>query len=192
MNDPQLMKLFDFNESELNENRNGRLSDRQAKRLQKVERSQKGCSSILGGLLIIVALVGVVIAVSVVPAVISDDRGAAIGIGIAFGVIWPLIWGAFGFFTIRRAFARMEVKVKTAEGPINIVKVVRQEYNPSTKLHNEREAYELRIDGLTFEVQADLADVMMQGDVYAVYHAEFNISDKEGEILSAEFLKKDK
>ena len=188
--DEKLMKFFDFYESELQANRNGRLSEKQKARLSADEKNQKGCSAILGGFLMLIALVGVGIAVAVIPAIINEDRGAAIAVGAAFGCIWPLIWGGIGFSSFRRLFAKMEVKVKKAEGPINIVNVIRQEYNPSTKLHSEHSVHELHVGGRTFEVESNLADVMMQGDIYAVYYADINIADSEDPILSAELLAK--
>lgn len=186
----KLMQFFDFDGSELQANRNGRLSEKQKARLVQAEKSQKGCAVTGGILLFVVALVGVAIAVGVVPAIINEDRGAAIAIGAAFGCIWPLVWGGIGFSSFRRVFAKMEVKVEKAEGPVNIVNVIRQEYNPSTKLHSEHSVHELHVGGRTFEVESNLADFMMQGDIYAVYYADINIADSEDPILSVELLAK--
>jgi hypothetical protein len=190
MGDPQLMKLFDFDESELQANRNGRLSEKQKARLSADEKNQKGCSAILGGFLMLIALVGVGIAVAAIPAIINEDRGAAIAIGVVFGCIWPLVWGGIGFIQVRRAFVKMEVKVRKAEGPINIVKAIREDYNPSTKTHSEYSVYELRVGKRVFEVESEVADVMTQGDVYAVYYADINLDDSEDPVLSAELLEK--
>ena len=190
MTDPQLMSYLDFDEAELQANRNGRLSEKQKTRLEQAEKSSKGCSSIMGFFLVGIGLIGVWIAVSAASALMETERGAAIGVILGLGVAWPLVWGGLGISSIRRSFAKVEIKVKTAEGPINIVKVVRDSYNPSTKMHTDEEAYELHVGRKTFEVESDLADAMRQGDVYAVYCAEFNLADKENEILSAELLEK--
>jgi hypothetical protein len=101
-----------------------------------------------------------------------------------------LIWGAAGFFSIRRAFAKVETKVGKVEGPVNIVKVIRRNYDSNTQTYTDYNAYELRVGGRTFDVRSDLPNVMMQGDVYAVYFAEFNLKEKKREILSAEYLSK--
>lgn len=190
MSDQQLMKFFDFDESELHANRSGRLSERQKMRLAKAEKSQKGCAVTGGIFLFVIALVGVAVAVIFIPTLINEDRGAAIAVGAAFGCIWPLVWGGFGFASASRAFAKMEVKVKKAEGPINIVKAVRDEYNSSTKTHSEYSIYELHVGKRVFEVEPEIADIMMQADVYAVYYADINIEDSEDPILSAEFIRK--
>ncbi len=190
MNDLQLMKLFDFDESDLQSNRNGRLSEKQKARLEQAEKGSKGCSSVLGIFLVGIGLIGVWIAASVAPALWQEERGAAIWLVIGFGMTWPLIWGGLGVVSIRRSFAKVEIKVKKAEGPINIVKVLRNAYNPGTETHSEEEIYELHVGRQTFEVDSELADVMMQGNLYAVYYADYNVEDTEDEILSAEFLKK--
>ena len=57
-------------------------------------------------------------------------------------------------------------------------------------MRTEETIYELHIGGRTFEVGSSLADVMMQGSVYAVYYADFNLEDKEDEILSVDLLSK--
>lgn len=113
-----------------------------------------------------------------------------IAVGAAFGCIWPLVWGGLGFASANRALAKMEVKVKKAEGPINIVKSIRQEYNSSTRRHSEFSIHELRVGKRVFEVEPEIADSMMQGDIYAVYYADINIEDSEDPILSAEFIRK--
>jgi hypothetical protein len=41
MSDPQLMKLLNFDEAELQANRNGRISGRQTARLQNKEKGTK-------------------------------------------------------------------------------------------------------------------------------------------------------
>ena len=38
--------------------------------------------------------------------------------------------------------------------------------------------------------ESELADLMMQGDIYAIYYAEFNLAEKEPKFLSAELIKK--
>jgi hypothetical protein len=190
MSDPQLMKMFEFDESDLQSNRNGRLSEKQKTRLEKAEKSSKGCSSILGLFLVGIGLIGVGIVVSAAPALWQEEREAALWLILGFGVIWPLIWGGLGVVSIRRSFAKVEIKVKKAEGPVNIVRETRSSYNSATKTNSEHTIHELHVGRQTFEVDSELADAMMQGDVYAAYYADANISDIEDAILSVELLKK--
>ncbi len=95
--------------------------------------------------------------------------------------------------------------LKEAEGPVEIV---REEFNAGHG-HINTGVY-LHIGGKRFNVDGDLADVMSQGDVYAVYYDypgsmkngvkrsikgekdayEIYYDDSEGIILSAEFISK--
>lgn len=192
MSDSQLMIHFKFDEAELHANRSGRISEKQKERLQIKESGAKAGSLFLGGIFMLSALIGLGIGGFAVfgegPA--SESLAFRIIMGSVFGCIWTLIWGAAGIFTLQRAFAKMEIKVGKAEGPVNIIKVIRREYNSSTETYSDRTAYELRVGGRTFDVRADLPNLMAQGDVYAVYYADFNLKDKKKEVLSAELLSK--
>lgn len=192
MYDEALMKFFIFDPAELQINRQGGLSPKQKTRLKQQETGAKGCALSLGALLLGVALIGLVIAVAAVPEMASFDQTAALIFGAGFGVIWPLVWGSIGLVSMRRAFAKVTVQVKKAEGPINIVKAIRESYNSSTHTHSTYSVYELHVGGRSFEVDSGIADVMMQGDVYAVYYADINLEDSEDPVLSAELLEKAK
>jgi hypothetical protein len=75
---------------------------------------------------------------------------------------------------------------KKAEGPVNILKADRTRNDSSGHIAHYF-AYELHIGGKAFDVTDGLADVILQGDEYAVYYDDFN-----GKILSAEFVSKAK
>ena len=186
MFDQRLMNLFQFDEGELNANRQGWLSDRQKERLQIKESGAKIGSFFLGGVFMLSSLAGVGLGVYAM----AVDYGLVFRIIMvsAFGCFWTLIWGAAGVMTLSRAFTKMEVKVGKAEGPINIVKVIRREYNSSTETYTDRSVHELLVGGRSFEVRSILPEVMKQGDVYAVYFAEFNLKEKRKEVLSAEWI----
>jgi len=78
--------------------------------------------------------------------------------------------------------------VKKAEGPINIIKADRTSTSMGKSGSIEHYfAYELHIGGKEFDVDENLADVIMQGDEYTVYYDDFN-----SKILSAEFVSKAK
>jgi hypothetical protein len=97
--------------------------------------------------------------------------------------------------------------LKKAEGPVDIV---REEFNGEHG-HIHTGVY-LHIDGKQFAMDEDLADVMSQGDIYAIYYDykgsmkkgvkrsikgekeayEIYFDDSEGIILSAELISKAK
>jgi len=188
MSDQQLMNHLGFDESELQANRNGRISEKQKARLQIKETGSKTGALILGLVCLVSALIG--LGVGTLAAIKGEEIVFKFVFSFVFGCIWPLIWGAVGVFSLRRAFAKMEVKVQKAEGPINIVRVTRRSYNSGMKTFSDYSAYELRVGGRTIDVRSELSNIMMQGDVYAVYYAEFNLTDKKKEVLSAELLTK--
>jgi hypothetical protein len=187
MNDPQLMQLLKFDEAELQANRLGRISEKQRARLAQEESSRKSCSSVMGIFLLIIALVGVGAAVAYGYAMYRFSIAGVIGFGAGFGCIWPLVWGGLGISSLRRSFVKLVIQVKKAEGPVNIVKAVRESYNSSSHTTSHYTVYELHVGGRSFDVSAELPNLMMQGDVYAVYFADNN-QQEAPEILSVDLL----
>lgn len=67
--------------------------------------------------------------------------------------------------------------VKTVEGPLNL-------FVETKKMqHDSYESYTLHVGGVEFDENSDLADIITQGDYYAVYYL-----DAGKEILSMERL----
>jgi hypothetical protein len=176
LEDQQLRKYFEFDEGDLNANRNGYLTPKQQTRLAKEAKAQAGCSLFLGILLL---------GVAVVPILILYFSGAFAFFGAAglVWLIWPIAWGTVAFFRIRGSLSKPNIAVQKAEGPINIVKT--ESYSSST--HTTSVDYELHVGGQTFDVDSDLADYMMQGDIYAIHYTQ-----DPREIISVEQLTKAK
>jgi hypothetical protein len=185
MNDPQLMNLLKFDESDLQTNRNRRLSEKQKARLIKNEKGEKGRAVGMGVFIFIIALIGPAIALGMTLSVGSENLILIILIGVGFGCLWPLVYAAIGYFYVRRAFVKMDAQVKKTEGPVNVVKAVRKSYNATTHTHTEYTVHELHIGGRVFEVAPGLLSIMLQGAVYAVYYADFRSKGKP-QVLSAE------
>lgn len=181
-----LMNQLRFDESELQLNKRGRLSEKQRQHLHIKESGAKAGSLFLGGIFMLSSLAGVGLGAYA----FMVDYGLVFRILMVsvFGCFWTLIWGAAGVMTLSRVFTKMEVKVGKAEGTAKIVKVVRREYNSSTETYSDYSVHELLVGGRTFEVRSTLPEVIQQGDVYVIYYAEFNLKEKKKEILSAEWL----
>ena len=186
MSNQMLMDQLRFDESDLQLNKKGQLSEKQKQNLQLKESGAKAGSLFLGGIFMFSALMG--IALGAYGFIVDYGLVFRIIMVSVFGCFWTLIWGAAGVMTLSRAFTKIQVKVGKVEGPINIVKVLRREYNSSTETFSEHSVHELLIGGHTFEVRSTLPQIMKQGEVYAVYFAEFNLKEKKKEILSAEWL----
>ena len=187
MGDSHLMNYFKFDEADLAANRNGQLTDKQKSRLIKEDRRDRTWSVVGGGFLILIGLVGLVIAIAAGMA--DPDWGFRIGFGLGFGCIWPVVWGGIGVTILRRAFSKFQVQLERATGPVNIIKAERTSTSTDSDgfTHTSHYfVYELHIGGKSFDVQPNLADIMMQGDTYAVYFTE----GSENDILSAELISK--
>jgi hypothetical protein len=184
----ELMDYFKFDEADLAANKIGQLTDKQKLRLSSDAKSGRKWG-IIGGLLFL----GVA---AIFPIAFFGNclfggncktdpgTGALIGGIVLIGVnlIWVGIWGGIGVVLIKSIFSKQEYKLKLAEGPINIVKEL-----SSDSHHHEIVDYELHVGGQVFDVDSDLADFMMQGDVFAFYYlADSNNEDEPMEVLSVE------
>ena len=187
MTDQKLMDYFKFDQGDLTANKNGQFTDPQKARLVKEDKRDRTGSLIGGGFLFLIALVGIVIAV--VAGMADPDWGFRIGFGLGFGCIWPLCWGGVGYLILNRAFAKFQVQLKRALGPVNIIKAERTSTSTDSDGFSHTShyfVYELHVGGQSFDVDSSLADIMMQGDTYAVFYTE----GSENDILSAELISK--
>ena len=78
---------------------------------------------------------------------------------------------------------KADFDLKYVEDKVNIIKD--DNYNTAAKRYETD--YELHIGGVTFDVASKLADIIMQGDTYAIYYIEGT-----KDILSAEKIKSEK
>jgi len=179
--DQQLMDYFKFDLSDLHANQQGQFTDKQRTRLIQEDKSNRTWSMIGGSGLMLIALIG--LAGGAFAVTQDHDLGFQIGFGLGFGCLWPLIWGGIGFFVIRNALSKHDIKLARVQGQVNIVS--RESYNSQS--HTTSTYHELHIGGQDFDVEGDLADVLMQGDEYILYYV-----DGSSEILSAELVSKAK
>jgi hypothetical protein len=183
MSDGQLMKYFDFEESDLHANQNTHLSEKQKARLLNLDKFRKRKGVANGGCLFVIALPGLLITLGSLFFLPGSNKG----VYLILGLFWLALWGALGIYVMRSVFAGFNEKVHKAEGPINLVKV---EKSYRKKYRGTQRAYfstdELHIGGKIFDVIPEVASLMGQGDVYTVYYLEGSMS----EILSAELLEK--
>jgi len=188
MNDDLLRKYFDFDEADLFANRNGALTAKQQTRLAEEEKFWNKLSLIGGLFLLGVAILpGLIIGFAVAPCISDYCSGWPLSLRLFLIIMvltWAPIWGFFGIRLVRSALSTRNYSLlQKAEGPINIVKV--ESYSSSTHTHHED--YELHVGGKEFDIDSELVDIMMQGDIYAIYYLE-----ETKEIMSVEMLAKGK
>lgn len=188
MFDQQLMDYFKFDPGDLEANRNGRFTDKQKARLSQEAKTSKTWGIIIGGVLLLIGLGG--LAGAIAAGIATPDWGFRIGFGLGFGCIWPVVWGGLGWVILRSSFSKKEFKLAKVQGRVNIIKAERTSHHTDSDGHSHTShyyVYELHVGGQSFDVQGNLADIIMQGDEYVFYYI-----DGSDEIMSAELVSKAK
>ena len=173
MADDALMSYFEFTEADLQANRQGQMSDAQKQSLQKEDRADRKWEFFGGGCMIVIGLIGLAAALGAL--FVFTDLGARIGLGLMFGVIWPLIWGVLGVRTLIPAFGpSRQIRLMKVQGPVSFAKVERTSITTSDGgvHHHHHIVEELHVGGKSFDVTEDLTHIMKEGDSYAVYYTE--------------------
>lgn len=185
-----LMSQLNFTDSDLELNRKGLLSEKQKQRLQIKESGSKIGALILGGVMMMSAVIGIGIGLAAGFSELGAEGGLIFRILMIsiFGCFWTAIWGTAGILTLKRAFTKVRTEVKKVEGRVNVIKVIRQSYNSDTNITSDHAAYELQVSGRMFAVHPNLLNGIQQGDVYAVYYASSSLKSNPNELLSAEWL----
>jgi hypothetical protein len=169
MIDKELQKYFSFDEADLFANRSGALTSKQRERLE-------GDAQFAKTLFLVIGIV--IFSVGILPSIIMFFTKASTHFLIFWSSLWIPICSFFGIVVIRIGGKnKTDFALKSVEGKINIVK--EDNYNYTTKTATTD--YELHIGGVTFDVESDLSDIMMQGDTYAIYYLKGT-----KEIMSAE------
>ncbi len=181
-----LHKYFDFDDSDLFANRNGNLTPRQQMRLVDDDKFGKKLFLIIGIILIFVAfLPAIIIGISLLLCISKNCWPvSARYFFTAMVLIWTPIWGYFGIRVLRSALSTSKpFSLQKVEGPINIIRTVHTDH----RTRQEHEEYELHIGNEEFTCQSELANIMMQGDIYAIYYIK-----ESKKIMSAEMNAKGK
>jgi hypothetical protein len=173
--DKELQKYFDFDEADLFANRSGVLTSKQRERIEDNSQFTRKLFLIAGI---------VVFGIGILPSIILFFSKAETWFLIIWSIVWISACSFAGIKVIRMGSPdRKDFDLKSVEGKVNIVK--EDNYNYTTK--QRAVDYELHIGGVRFDVVSELADIMMQGDSYAIYYMEGT-----KDIVSAEKIKSEK
>ena len=191
MSAEELRKFFDFNESDLNANRMGRLSPAQKKRL---EEGEKGADKIFVGFGIFMILLALGISIFANWGLFRNGNPDLSSIDapelllLTVGLPW-VVCGFFAYGSFKLASKKPDNSVQSVEGKVNFVRVdstVSERTASGNSTTREVQQYELRVGRVKFEdVDEEMLNIIEEGDSYAFYYTR---GDKE--ILSAEFVKK--
>ncbi len=177
-----LQEHFQFNETDLQANRNGAFSARQkdhlfGRHLSAVRQKRIAAAIVLPVSIFMLAWMGYLIYQSV-----THQNSSAIGAIIPLGLFGALLLLA-GSYILRISFIGPTYLVKKVSGPINIIK------NSQVLNNTIYTNYELHVGGETLNLHLDsiIGDVMEQGDTYAIYYSQ-GIENGLREILSVELI----
>ncbi len=92
MSTPGLMQTLGFTEADLYANRSGRFSEEQKQRLARDKGGVRGSALGMGIFLVVIALLGPAIAAGVGPVNGLEHLAMAVGFGLGFGLLWPLMY----------------------------------------------------------------------------------------------------
>jgi hypothetical protein len=182
MDNQKLKDYFKFDEADLQANRSGQFTAKQTAFLQDNNKYDK-LFGMIGGIIMLPIGAGRIY-FPMTGFLQSQDTQSRL-LAVLLGVTCLGVCGGFGLRAFRRAFAKFQVNVLRAEGPVNIVKEERRSTRADGSASYQT-VYEMHVGAGTFQVNSNLAGIMMQGVVYALYYTQ----GSESEILSAELISK--
>jgi len=162
MDEKKLQEYFDFDETDLTANRKGRLTEKQKNRFKPPTTSNGREIGCMGFVFLAIAAMGLFGAVSFF--INETDWVGRIAFGLAFGVIWPLVWGGIGVSMLKSFRGRRPStgpRVKAERGPLKLVKHEAQDSIPY---------YELRVGEISVETDHDFADILKAGEKFTLYY----------------------
>ncbi len=171
MSEAQLKGYLSFDDADLAANRAGKLSAKQAKKINELEAWTNNFIRWVFVISLIVGLGFAYLAVTISP-------GWWVGAGILLVLAAWMLKGMFN---------KVDDSVQKAEGRVEFVKVERLSGSPTDAQHTRHtvSSYEMRVGGDTFSNANPALTEYMQGDVFAVYYTKAT-----RKILSVEFISK--
>jgi len=169
MDNQKLKEYLKFDETDLQSNRNGQFTEKQRTRMIKDSKSGGIMDNLGAYIFIFIALIGVCVASGSIlwGGFQSSNFLPMLPFALAFGCIWPLVWGGFG---VRGLFASNSSKSKfslaKAQGFANLES--RQTY--ASNGNPDIIVYTLHIGGKNFKADKGLIEAMTQGAEYIVYY----------------------
>lgn len=173
----KLQEYFKFTQSDLQANRQGRVTENQQAHVKgRVQRFNSRIFIFVAVLLMISA--GVFFAVRLASGSGNSEGGfpTSFLFGPAITIIILIV------FVATRTNKKNDFSLKKAEGTVNFVWVERRVANQDNTGYKTEKSLEMRVDGVSFNVSKNLTDIINQGDNVRIYYT------GGGEIVSAEFV----
>lgn len=174
----KLQEYFNFTQSDLQENRQGRVTENQQAHVKgKVQR--------FNSRIIIVLVIMFVIGFGVNFAVRMASAGGDFSGSIPTAAFAPLITIVILIlFMAFRTNKKNDLSLKKIDGTVNFVWVEHRIANQDNTGYKTEKKLEMRVGGVSFNVSQNLMDILNQGDNVRFYYT------GGGDIVSAEFIDK--
>lgn|GEM_PF-1254280 len=175
----KLKTYFNFTPSDLQANRQGRITESQQAHIKaKVQRFN---SRIIVFIAVIAVIAVIAFGVNFAVRLASAGDGFSNSItNMALGPVITIL--VLIFFIAFRSNKKSDVSIKKIEGVVNFVWVERQVSNMDRTGYKTEKSLEMRVGGVSFNVNQNLMDIINQGDNVRFYYT------GGGEIVSAEFV----
>ena len=177
--DSKLQEYFNFTQSDLQANRQGRVTEKQRAHVKgKVQRFNSRIAVFLAFFLFI--SIGAFFVVRMVSSGTEVSGGLPISAFLGPGITVVILI----VFMMSRTNRKNDFSVKKAEGTVNFVWVERRIMNQDKTGYKTEKNLQMQVGGVSFNVSKNLMDIINQGDNVRFYHT------GGGDIVSAEFLDK--
>lgn len=177
--DLKLQEYFNFTQSDLQANRQGRVTENQRAHVKgKVQRFNSRIVIFLAVILLI--SVAVFFSVRMASASAGSLDGLPITAFLGPGVTVVILV----IFMASRTNKKNDFSLQKAEGAVNFIWVERRIMNQDQTGYKTEKSLQMRVDGVSFNVSQNLMDILNQGDNLRFYYT------GGGDIVSAEFVDK--
>ena len=167
MDDQRLKKFFHFNNTDLFNNHNGRLSENQARRLEEELKAEQKSARESARILVVIASLGLGAGLLIV--VNAPVLAGKILIGLMLCVLWPLAWGWKAWQVWMSAPAERQEQVRAVRGSARVIRY--------------EEDVMLEVGERQFDLEKNPSGLIADGDELIVYYLE-----RTEEILSVDAL----
>lgn len=177
----KLQEYFHFNQNDLQANRQGRVTEDQRAQIKaKVQRYNNRILIVLGVVLVIGFIANFAIRIAA-----ASDEFSKLFSSLPMGAVGSLFASfIMVIFLIFRTQKKNEHSLLKVEGTVNFVWVESRVSNQDRTGYKTIKNLQMRVGGVSFNVNENLIDIINQGDNARFYYS------SGGDIVSAEFVEK--
>jgi hypothetical protein len=181
-NNRALRSFYEFNDDDLDANRQGRLSEKQLKVIKAVSNNRRMLAYAIGGFALLIGLLilGVVV-IALLLCLVAQTWNSGATTGIISGVAGIIVLFGVAAYFMRLLLRKANAKcvLRTAQGAVHLTAV-----NVSSG-HRSYKEHQMQIGNALFVLEDELVGRIKEGEDYAVYYLDYQ-DGSEGIIQSLE------